>query len=595
MKHFLRNMAIGCAALSVLALFGRSEARAAVRAEHPRIWLTPEFKTTLIARYARNTESANRLRTWCDAHMNDDLSTYIVNRAGEMGRAANYALMYQLTGNTVYANRAVQIIEYAFANPYGSYTIDTWIEFDNFYTTRFLVPPVAIVLDWCYDAMTPTQRSTFVAQLDRWAARIMTADQWAWHDPSNNYYYGYLWALVSAGYAIYGHNANAQQYIDYARGTMLDQAIKFTKGEQIMWELYGTTVGRAKGGMWNEGTSYGFADYAFLFSSVNAVKSAEGLPYSDFTFPNEAIKFLIYAKHPSGTNMYSEGDGTWGVVDERRRIGALLAVSLATGNEQRYGQHWVNTYVPAGFWESYKYYNEFIWYEDQLAGLDYRGALPDYYYIEGNQILFWRNSWNQDATWLSMKLGVLNTDHGHNGLGDITIFKNDFLATDKAAETSDGMLSGDIHHNVLYIPPNGGQEALVGRIESQAPREHGELSLPGGGPERPLSRAARLPHQHRGLQGPGDPHHQARERRRRNGPGDLIRHRPATRRSRSISTTRPFRREPITGPRMEPPISSFIPRTLPAHSSPSRPTAPRGSGSRPARLRCRSAFSTSSR
>ncbi len=453
MKHFRRAITIGLITLGALAFLRSPDACAAVRTEHPRIWLTPEFKTVLIARLGRNTASGVKLRTWCDSHMDDDLSEYIVNRAGEMGRAINYALMYQLTGTTAYANRAIEIIEYAFAHPYGTYTIDTWIEFDNFYTTRFLVPPVAIVLDWCYDAMTPTQRSTFVAQLDRWADRIMTADQWAWQDPSNNYYYGYLWALLSTGYAIYDHHPNAQRYIDYARGTMLDQAIKFTKGEQIMWTLYRTNVGRANGGMWNEGTSYGFADYAFLFSGINAVKSAEGLPFSDFTFPNEAIKFLIYSKHPSGSNMYSDGDGTWGTVDERKRVATLLMISLATGNEKRYGQQWVNTYIPAQFWESYKFYNEFIWYDDQLAGLDYSGALPDYYYVAGSKVLFWRSSWNQDATWLSLKIGVLNTDHAHNGLGDLTIFKGGFLATDKAAETSDGMLTGDIHHNVLYIAP----------------------------------------------------------------------------------------------------------------------------------------------
>jgi hypothetical protein len=454
MKHLLRNVAIGLVAVGTLVFFHSPGAYAAVREERPRIWLTPEFKTTLIARLGRNTESGIVLRTWCDTHMGEDLSTYITDRAGEMGRAINYALMYQLTGNTAYANRAVEIIEYAFANPYAGYTIDTWIEFNSFYTSRYLVPPVAIVLDWCFDAMTPTQRTTFAAQLDRWANRIMTADQWAWHDPSNNFYYGYMWALLSSGYALYGLNANAQQYIDYARDTMLDQAIKFTKNEQIIWERYGTTVGRAKGGMWNEGTHYGNHDYGFLCSSVQAVTSAEGRAYPDFTFPDEAIKFLIYSKHPSGSGMYSDGDGAKGsYADEYTRLPALFLISLATGDTQRFGRYWVDTYVPPGYWETYKYYNEFIWYDDQLAGLDYRGAIPDYYYVEGTKTLFWRSSWNQDATWLSMKLGVLNTDHAHNGLGDLTIFKSGFLATDKAAETRDGMLTSDIHHSVLYIPP----------------------------------------------------------------------------------------------------------------------------------------------
>lgn len=451
MKHLLRNATIGCVALGGLVFLHGPGAHAAVRAEHPRIWLTPEFKTTLIARLGRNTPNASALRDWCDTHFNDDLSSYITSRAIDIQNANNYALMYQLTGTTAYANRAVQIIEYAFAHPYGSYTIDTWIEFDQFYTVRYLVPPVAMVLDWCYDAMTTTQRTTFAAQLDRWATRIMTADQWSWRDPSNNYYQGYMWALLATGYAIYGDHANALQYIDYARDTMLDQAIKFTKNETIMWDLWGSTVGRAKGGMWNEGTSYGFTNNEFICSSVHAVRSAEQLSYSDFTFPNDAVKFLIYAMHPSGNLMYSDGDGAVGHVDELKRIPTLFAISLATGDTQRYGQYWVDRHIPHCYWD-YKLYNEFLWYDDQLAGLDYGGAMPDYYYLEGVRTLFWRDSWNQDATWLSLKLGVLNTDHAHNGLGDLTIFKNGFLATDKAADTEDGMLYGDVHHSVLYIP-----------------------------------------------------------------------------------------------------------------------------------------------
>jgi hypothetical protein len=451
MKHLLHKIAIGLAILATFVFAGSPAPRAAVRTERPRIWLTPELKTTLQARLARNTTNARNLRGWCDTHINDDLSGYINSRATNILQAINYALMYQLTGTTSYANRAVQIVEYALANPYTGYTINTWIEFDNFYTTRYLVPPVAIVLDWCYDAMTPAQRTTFANQLSWWANDIITSQPWAWHDPSNNYYYGDMWAILSAGYSMYGLNSNAQTYIDYARDTMLVQAIKFTKDETILWDLWGSTVGRAKGGLWNEGTSYGCVNYEFLCSAVLAAKSAEGLPYSDFTFPDDAVKYFIYAKHPSGGLMYSDGDGAAGGIDATVRIPVLFNIALSTGDTKRYGQQWVNTYTTNCDW-GYKLYNEFIWYDDQLSPLD-NSTLPDNYYLEGTQTLFWRSDWTQDAVWVAMKLGVLNTDHAHNGLGNIMIFKRGFLADDKAVATGDGMAFGDIQHSVLYIPP----------------------------------------------------------------------------------------------------------------------------------------------
>ncbi len=460
MKHFMRTAAIGLAAFGMIAFLWSPGSRAAVRADRPRIWLTPELKTTLAARLARNTTNARNLRTWCDDHMSDDLSAYVGSRATEVLKAINHALMYQLTGNTAYADRAVAIIEYALAHPYTGYTANTWIEFDNFYTTRYLVPPVAIVLDWCYDAMTTAQRTAFATQLDWWANDIMTSDPWSWHDPSNNYYYGHMWAILSAGYAMYGLNANAQTYIDYARGTMLDQAIKFTKDETILWDLWGSSVGRAKGGMWNEGTSYGCVNYEFLGSCILAAKSAEGLAYSDFVFPNEAIKYFVYAKHPTGARMYSDGDGAAGGIDATVRIPVLFNIALATGDARGLGQQWVNAYTTNCDW-SYKLYNEFMWYDDQLSPIAFN-VLPDYYYLEGTQVLYWRSSWSTDGIWLAMKLGTLNTDHAHNGLGNLMIYKRGFLATDKAIETGDGMAFSDLDHNVLYIAPGDDKKLYWG-------------------------------------------------------------------------------------------------------------------------------------
>jgi hypothetical protein len=461
MRRFLRTTAIVLMTAAMAAVLWSPGARSAVRSDHPRIWLTPEFKATLQARLARNGTDARNLRSWCDGHMTDDLSGYTGSRATETLKAINHALMYQLTGSAAYADRAVAIVEYAFAHPYTGYTINTWPEFDNFYTDRYLVPTVAIVLDWCWDAMTPTQRTTFANQLDWWANDIMTKNVWAWHDPSNNYFYGHMWAILSAGYAIYGLNANAQTYIDYARGTMLDQAIKFTKDQTIMWDLWGSTTGRAKGGMWNEGTSYGCVNYEFLGSCVLAAKSAEGLTYSDFVFPNEAIKYFIYSKHPTGARMYSDGDGAAGGIDATVRIPVLFNIALATGDNRGYGQYWVNTYTSYCDW-SYKLYNEFLWYDDQLAPIDYRGVLPDAYYLEGTQVLFWRSDWSTSGIWLALKLGTLNTDHAHNGLGNLMIYKDGFLATDKAVETGDGMAFSDLDHNDLYIPPGDDKKLYWG-------------------------------------------------------------------------------------------------------------------------------------
>jgi len=428
-------------------------AEAEVKAEHPRIWLTPELKSTLQDRLSRNTENARALKSWCDNHLNDALSNYRDSRGVMALKAINHALMYQLTGDETYGNRAITIVLYLLDNPYSGYTTDTWIEFDNFYTDRYLVPTVAIVYDWCYPLLTPDSKEKISSQLDRWATRIINSEPWSFYDPSNNYYYGHMWALLTTGYAIYGDNSNAQTYIDYARDVMLAEGIKYTRGEEIAWETMGNRTGRAKGGLWNEGTSYGCVNNEFICSAVNAVMSAEGTEYPQFTFPSEVVKFYIYATYPSGDRTYSDGDGAVrGTLDATVRVPILLCASLADQQTRQHAQFFLNNHIPNST-RDYKLYNEFIWYDDVLPALDYRGSIPDAYLAEGSQVLLWREGWAENDCWMAFRIGLLNTDHAHNGLGNFIIYKNGYLATDKAAELGESMWYSDIHHNVLYIPP----------------------------------------------------------------------------------------------------------------------------------------------
>ncbi len=429
---------------------------ATVRTEHPRIWLTAERKAVLTARLNNNTASAQNLRNWCDDHISEDLSGYTQSRALPALNAINYALMYQLTGNTSYGNRAIGIIEYLFAHPYSSYTIDSWISFDYYYTDRYLVPPVAIVLDWCWNIMSAAQRDNFISQLDTWGADLMTGAPWAWEEPSGNYYYGHCWAILTIAYAIHGHSGNAQDYLDRAY-LMLDQGIKYTKGEEVMWDYMGNFTGRAKGGLWNEGTSYGCVDNEFICAAILAVRSAEtdksNFPESGFPFPNEVIQFYIHALCPSGDHTYIDGDGaSRGDIGPATRVPILLCTALASDQYAGYGKYWLDAHTTRATYD-YKLYHEFMWYPEEAAAVDYRGTIGKQYFCEGSQVLFWRSGWSENDTWMAFRIGLLNTGHAHNGLGHFIIYDSGYLVADKALETNNGMDIGDVNHNVLYIAP----------------------------------------------------------------------------------------------------------------------------------------------
>ncbi len=443
--------------VTVLILLQASHLRAEVRTEHPRIWLTPERLSLLSDRMSRNTAAAQHLRSWCDNHFDDDLSNYIQSRAVPTLNAINYALMYQLTDNSSYAQRAVEIIQYILAHPYSNYTIDEWIGFDNYYTDRYLMPPVAIVLDWCWDYMSTSQRDAFIQQLDIWAADLMTGAPWSWEDASTNYFYGHCWALLTTAYAIHGHNDNAEAYLSHARDNMLADGIRYTKGQQVNYGYMGNYTGRSKGGLWNEGTSYGCVDNEFICSAILAVRSAEtdktDYPSSGFPFVNEVVQFYIHALYPSNDHTYADGDGaSWGGLGPTSRVPVLLCLNLTDDQHSRYGKFWVDNYTSIATTD-YKLYHEFMWYPEETSSADYRGNVEKQYLAEGYQALFWRSGWSENDTWMAFRIGLLNTAHAQNGLGNFIIYQGDYLATDKATETGNSMLVGDVHHNVLYIAP----------------------------------------------------------------------------------------------------------------------------------------------
>ncbi|MBN1883918.1 MAG: hypothetical protein JW876_00170 [Candidatus Krumholzibacteriota bacterium] len=475
-----------CTTLVLLvSLAGASLAPAlgAVRQDHPRIWLTDERIAALNDRMNRNTTNAHRLESWCDSHMGDALSGYIDSRAIGMLKAVNYALMYQLdpASNGRYAQRAVQIIEYAFDNPYSSYTLNTWLAYDNYYLSRYLMSSVAITVDWCYDwlaANRPDALARFSNQLDAWATTIMTGAGFAWNDPSNNFYYGHMWALLTSGYALYGDNPDAELWLARARDVMLPEAIHYTRGEQIPWYTWDNRTGRAKGGMWNEGTAYGNVDNELISSTILAVQSAEGIAgneYEEFVWPDEVIRFYLHATYPTGDHLIAEGDDTGQVpLNPKVRVPLLFMVHLSDSQWKNYGQYWLNNNASQDYYD-YKLYNEFIWYDDRLGQVDYRSALADsnFYYLEGTQILLYRSGWGPNDTWASFRAGVNNTDHGLNGFGNFILYRGGYLATDKAPELDDRFLESDVHHNCLYIPLESDRKLFWGASTIKHRRETG--------------------------------------------------------------------------------------------------------------------------
>jgi hypothetical protein len=422
--------------------------------DHPRIWLTPLVMEELELRQESSTPNAVTIRDWCSDHGEDDLTSYVDSRGLGVLGAVNYALLYRIQSSPTYAQRAGQIVEYALDNPYTGYTADAWIEYDDFGAAHNLVPAVAIVLDWCWEALSESRRSRLVEQLDSWAARLMAAEPPGWQDPSSPEFYGHMWALLAAGYAIWGHSPDAETYISHARDVMIEEGIAFASGGEISWPVWDSTTGRANGGMWSAGTHHGNTASEYLFSAMLAELSAEGVVHDGFDFPSEVVRFNIHATCPGGGCTHAEGDGALGTLGPATRIPVLMAMALSDAATRGHGQFWVDeATTPTTTATPYRLFSEFIWYDEDQVPVDYTPTIGNSLWTEGTQTLLWRSGWGDDALWITMRIGLLGTDHAHNGLGHFTVYRNGWLVADRGIEDEDGSLHGDVHHNVLYIPP----------------------------------------------------------------------------------------------------------------------------------------------
>ncbi len=161
---------------------------------HPRLFFRASDVSAIRARalgpYAADY---NKIKTWCDGHINDSLPV-------NLGWALpSYSFVYLVSQDTRYLNRAKTISNYVISH--------------NQTETTNWVSGGSIFFDWCYDALTPTERQTYGNALaqgaDWWESGDGIGTQWHITD---NYHHklGRIALLVYPGIALYGEGINDQ-------------------------------------------------------------------------------------------------------------------------------------------------------------------------------------------------------------------------------------------------------------------------------------------------------------------------------------------------------------------------------------------------
>ncbi|MBN2498425.1 MAG: hypothetical protein JXR96_27795 [Deltaproteobacteria bacterium] len=477
-----RPVLLGAWLLCLLA----AGARADIPSAHPRIWLTDAALTALRDRACLDAQGDpiagceadpawTRLKGWADAHLDDD--SLRADSAGyglDALRIVNFAAVYRLTGDETYARAAIDKM-LAFMDSTADFGSDevSYVRAHTGYVIRYYPPSAALVLDWCHDRLTGEERARLVGSLDSIGQIVQSGDDgqggtlWAYHDASNNYWYGHLWALTAIGYAIHGEQPDnqAESFLTYVTETMLPEALAETSGAELGWphcmgndycELVSNSTGHTQGGEWSEGNSYGRVNTEMLAKTLLTLRQVEGVDrLADFSIFDAFIIKTLYSVLPGTDEYVIAGQGESAQFAPACSLPWILA--MEAGCDSPASRYAAEAIAESGqapgdcYSQSHKHYDFFIWTRPDHARADHRQALGLAHYTDGMRILTHRSDWSDQALWLQMRFNGHYSDHTHNGQGGhFSLFRDGWLIADHTKY----MDNTDAYFNVVYLPPD---------------------------------------------------------------------------------------------------------------------------------------------
>jgi len=347
---------------------------------------------------------------------------------------------------------------------------------------------VPIIYDWCYDKMTPDERTKF---LERYGHIVEAMNAKSWGGPAmpgSNYYAGYMRNAGIFGLAAFGDTPLAKTALENAFVTRW-------KNSSLPFCLDG-----AKGGVVGEGSQYDRYNIGYVLWLAEAARTASNYDMmKDTNFFREWAYYTIYSTTPNAAKAKGETETYW----QRFPFGdcefwggypaidditgdAMRDISLAYAGE-KCGQH-AAWYVEQTDPEK----GLFGWVvEDgrKVNSAEFK-SLPLDYYAPGAGYAFTRSGWEEAATSMMLQLGVPALDkgsHRHQDAGTFQIVRGGSWMTKESTGYStqfNGTTSnGPLAHNSIVFDgrgqvgayPDGAPQVLA--IESKPTFFHAVVDL----------------------------------------------------------------------------------------------------------------------
>jgi hypothetical protein len=419
---------------------------------HPRVYLSPDQLTRLKGLLASGTPAATRFKGMVDDQLaGGDVYDF---------QAWFAALMYQLTGQTAYADHAIAQVDDRVTAEEALIAAGQRAEVagDSYLDVGGYVGDLALTYDWCFDRLTADQKSRWLAYADQAVWNVWHPDDatwggvsypwsgWSVDNPSNNYYYSFLRATMLLGLAAYGELASAAGWVDLFRQTKI--------GEQLVPAFAADLVG---GGS-REGTGYGVS-MAGLFRMYDQWSATTGERIADLT-PHAlaSLAWMMHATVPTLDRVAPVGDhardSTAALFDYHRDYVQGLAWLFAAEPQAAVAKTWLAECSVPQMGQGFMFYSDFLYANPALVARPL-ADLHTVYHAPGTGDVFARSSWAEDATWLHFKCGPYTESHAHQDQGSFLLYKREWLAADANLVSHSGIQQGVRLHNLVRLDSGG--------------------------------------------------------------------------------------------------------------------------------------------
>ncbi len=403
---------------------------------HPRVWMDSARIARLKAQVANNTSRWRNVKTVADAQVAK--ATVI---AGDENTLPDLCLAYLGTGLAKYATRAGQVIT--------GYAVEANdLKYDSGYGVRFKLPLVTMGLDWCFDALTPAQRSQAASWLmDRadwtWPQTNPTrTGGWGTKDVTNNYYWGFK-MTGPAALAADGLDPRAAGHIALAKAKWDSVAMPYFRGEGL-------------GGAWSEGTNY---ESSWRVCSFADAYRTAGIAL-DPTFCAQTLAWRIHSTMPGGRFSAPLGaqprDSRASIFayDRVRAHYALPAADSMAGLMKSW-LDLIDAVPTTEFNESAVLADELRYYNPATVAVPL-STMPKGYYAPGAGIATYRQSWTDpNATALVFESGPI-ANAGARAANGLYIWKGSFWISATANLISASGIDIDTrNYNTLTVGDSG--------------------------------------------------------------------------------------------------------------------------------------------